>query len=258
QRKILVLLPVPVGGELRQAPEALLAFAQRRLGPLSLGDVVEDRDLVERPPRAVALEHHAEGDPHHRAVLAQVALLDMHVVDLAGVEARSLRVDDFQILRMRDVAPGHADQLVLGIPEDLAKAPVYADELAVKADVRDARAGELEGAAVARFALAQALFGLFPCRDVVEHRDGVERPAGAIALQRDGDARPHGGAVLAQVALLQPHGVDLAGDELLAPLVDAVAVLRVRDVLDRHADELRLAVAEKLAKAPVDAQVAAV
>jgi hypothetical protein len=182
----------------------------------------------------------------------------MHMVDLAGVEALSLGVDHFEILRVRDVAAGHADQLMLGVAEDLAKAPVDADELAVPADVRDARAGELEGAAVARFALAQRLFSVLARGDVVEHRDRVERLPGCVALHGDGDLHPDGRAVLAPIALLHAQGVDLSRHELCAPLVDGVAILGVRDVLRRHADELGLAVAEHLAQAPIHAHEAAV
>src|SRR5205823_11007561 len=64
EAEVLVLLPVPIGRELREAAEARLALAQRRLGALSLRDVVEDRDLVGRIAARVALEHHAEGDPN--------------------------------------------------------------------------------------------------------------------------------------------------------------------------------------------------
>src|SRR3954447_1194958 len=48
EAEALVLLPVPVGRKLRQAAEARLALAQRLLAALPLGDVVENRDLVER------------------------------------------------------------------------------------------------------------------------------------------------------------------------------------------------------------------
>src|SRR5205085_8587801 len=119
-----------------------------------LGDVVEDGDLVSRVAVLVVLDHHAERDPDRRAVLAQVALLDPHVVDLAALHPRALLVDDVEVFRMRDLPAGHADQLVLRTAEDLAQAAIHADELAVESDVRHPRAGELEGAAIALLALA--------------------------------------------------------------------------------------------------------
>src|SRR2546425_1266810 len=106
---------------------------------------------------------------------------------------------------MRDLPSGHADQLVLRIAEDLAQAAVDADELAVEADVRDPRAGELEGAPVALLALAQRRVGLLARGDVLEHRDGVERLASGVALHGDGDVGPYRRAVLAQIALLESH-----------------------------------------------------
>src|SRR5439155_688308 len=115
---------------------------------------VEDRLAAHRDPARAAgrvLALHLE---LAERLLAR-ALLDSHVVDLAVVELLALLVDDVEILGMRDLPPGHADQLVLRIAEDLAQAAVDADELAVEADVRDPRAGELEGAPVALLALAQ-------------------------------------------------------------------------------------------------------
>src|SRR5439155_18252634 len=114
--------------------------------------------------------------------------------------------------------------------EDLAQAPVDADELAVKSYMRHARAGELEGAPVALLALAQRGVGLLARGDVVEHRDGVERSSARVALHGDRDVRPDRAAVLAQVALLELDGLDLAFVELLAALVDGVAILGMRDL----------------------------
>src|SRR5207237_491888 len=46
EAELLVLLPVPVRGELGQPAKALRALAQRLLGPAALGDVLVGRDLV--------------------------------------------------------------------------------------------------------------------------------------------------------------------------------------------------------------------
>src|ERR1043165_4339011 len=101
---------------------------------------------------------------------------------------------------MRDLPPGHAHQLVLRIAEDLAQAAVDADELAVEADVRHARARQLEGAPVALLALPQRLLRAPALGHVVEYRHLVERLAGRAARERHREAHPDGGAVAAQVA----------------------------------------------------------
>ena len=84
----------PVEAHVRE-PESASSKVWRKRSSLSRsassacaarGDVVEDRDLVERLAVGVALDHHAERHPDHRAVLAQVALLEAHRVDLAGVQ----------------------------------------------------------------------------------------------------------------------------------------------------------------------------
>src|SRR5207237_3581457 len=49
EAEVLVLLPVPVGGELRQAAEPLLALAQRLLGPAALeNDAREIENAVDQ------------------------------------------------------------------------------------------------------------------------------------------------------------------------------------------------------------------
>src|SRR4051812_3309979 len=238
------------------ALQLLVRHVQGGLGLLARADVVEDGDLVERAAGAVALDRHAEVDPHRGAVLAHVALLDVHRRDFARVQARALRVDDVEVLGMRDLASGAADQLVLRVAHDLAQAPVDAQELAVQADVRDARAGELEGAPVALLAFVQARFGVLALGDVVEHRDLVERLAVRAARERDRQGHPYRLPVLAHVALLEARHVQLARAHPRALPVGEVAVLGMRDLLDRAADELAFGVAEDRAQAAVDAHEA--
>src|SRR5438477_430937 len=89
---------------------------------------------------------------------------------------------------MRDLAPRHADQLLLRVAEDLAKAPVDADEAAIQPDLRESGSGQLEGAPVTLLAAAQRGLGIALRRDVGERRD---------------DAVP-----VARVRLAQKRGVD--------------------------------------------------
>src|SRR2546430_7873838 len=110
---------------MRQLAEALLALAQRRLGLLARRDVVEERDLVLRLAGGVALDHHGERYPDDRAVLAQIALLDAHRIDLPRVEARALRIDHVAVVGMGDLSAREAQELVLGVAAELAQAPVH-------------------------------------------------------------------------------------------------------------------------------------
>src|SRR4051812_8962660 len=150
-----VLLPIPIGGHLRQAAEALLALAQRALGVLALGDVVEDRDLVLR--RAVGGAHKRDGevDPHGAAVATEIALLEVRRFQLAGPHALALVVRDVAVIRVRYFLHRAADQLALGKPEHFAQASVRPHELAVEAYVRDAGRCKLEGMPEPLLALAK-------------------------------------------------------------------------------------------------------
>src|SRR4030095_7399720 len=67
EAQVLVLLPVPVGGEFGQAAEAGFALAQRLGGKLAIGDVADDaveEDATIPDSRRV----HAVAHPAHDAV----------------------------------------------------------------------------------------------------------------------------------------------------------------------------------------------
>src|SRR6185503_2444023 len=239
------------------ALQLLVRGLQRGLGLLALGDVVEHRDLVERHAEHVA--HQRDGDvaPHHRAVLAQVALLEARRVDLARADARALGVGDVAVVGVRHFLHVLSEQLLLRIAEDLAQAAVDARE-APLGHVADARGRELEGLAEARLALLQARLGLALRGDVVVHRDLVERLAVGAPLHGHAEFHPHHRAVLAQVALFQPHHVDRARVQRRALLVDDVEVVGVRDLAPGELQHFLLAVAEDLAHPRVDADEAPV
>src|SRR5438270_4596215 len=92
-----VLLPIPVGGHLRQAAEALLALAERALRVLALGDVVEDRDLVLRRAVGGANQRDREVHPHRAAVPTEVALLEVRRFELTRPHALALVVRDVAV-----------------------------------------------------------------------------------------------------------------------------------------------------------------
>ena len=236
----------------------LLGVAQRLLGVLAAGDVVDHRNGVQRLARGVALQGDRERDPYDAAVLSQVALLEAHRVDLAHLELAARAIGHVAVLGMRDLLDRHADQLALGVADDFAQARVHAQEHAVEADMRQPRAGELERAPKARLAFGEGLLRGLALGDVVVDRDLVLRLALGVALHDHGEVHPDGGAVLLQIALLEAHFVDLAGVQARALLVDDVGVVGMRDVLAAQLDHLVLGIAEDLAEAPVDADEAPV
>src|SRR6185503_13938218 len=70
----------------------------------------------------------------------------------------------------------------------------------------------------------------------------------AIALACDREPDPNRRAVLAEVALLHLEGLDRAGAELIAQIVGEVRVAEMRNLLDRHSEQLLLGVAKHRAK----------
>src|SRR3989454_11999959 len=244
---------------MRQLAEALFALAQRRLGLLARRDVVEKRDLVLRLAGGVALDHHRERHPHDRAVLAQIAFLDAHRIDLARIQPRPLRIDDVEVVGMRDLPPGEAQQLVLRIAEDLAQAPVDPQEATVHADVRDSRARQLEGAPEAPLAFEQARLGLLARRDVDDRAQQPGDLAAAVGESRlvvdrvaqAAVARGDRGLVALAAGLAPQLAVHLE-----VPLRDRRA-LRI-EVLDQLAEEASARYAEELLPGLVDAEILAV
>src|SRR4051812_1973625 len=84
---------------------------------------------------------------------------------------------------MGDVLDRHAQQLLLGIAEDLAEAAVDAHKAAGD-DFADAGSGQLEGLAKALLALAQRALGLSARGDVADGGNDAVEVALARALQK--------------------------------------------------------------------------
>src|SRR5437588_5873067 len=244
---------------MRQLAKALLALAQRRFGLLARRDVVEKRDLVLRLAGGIALDHHRERYPDDRAVLAHIALLDAHRIDLPRVEARALRVDHVEVLGMRDLSAREAQELVLGVAEDLAQAPVHPDKATVHPDMGDPGARQLEGAPEALLVFEQRRFRLLAAGDVDNRAHQAGDFAAAIRESR---------LVVDRVA----HAAVARGDRGLVALAAGLApelavhlevllrdrrALRIK-VLDQLAEEARARQAEELLPSLVDAEVLAV
>jgi hypothetical protein len=225
------------------------------------GDREEEAALQSGDLRQIAV-HHARvvariGDPERLAGLP----------DLSG-EPGSGSKDD----RPRDLE-AMLDRGPEGVPEGaeaqhlvlLVALPVFAAGPALRlADLAHERgqrgrcAVRLRQAARHRVLQAQQALLVLARRDVLDHRDVVQRLAAGPAAHRDRDADPGHRAVLAPVALLQPEGLQLARRQLLPLPVADVAVLGVGDVLDREREQFVARVAEQVAQPLIDVQEAAV
>src|SRR5207248_10231252 len=88
--------------------------------------------------------------------------------------------------------------------------------------------------------------------DVLHDRDLVLRLALRIARERHREVDPYDRVVLADVTLLELHRRDLAGAHAGAIDIGLIAVVGMRDLLDRAADQLGLAVAQHVAELVID------
>ena len=173
---------------------------QRAFALLPLGDVLHDRDLVLRPTLRIARERDGQVDPEHRAVLAQVALFELHRADVPGMHQGALLIRGIAIFRMRDVLHRVADQLGLAVTEHLAELAVDPLEAAGEIDVRDARGGDLEGLAKAHLAFLERQLGALAPEELADlgaqDPHGAEQPLVRAAHARARDRKDADDAVL--------------------------------------------------------------
>jgi hypothetical protein len=83
ESQVLVLLPIPVGRQHRQAAKSLLAFLERLLRMLALGDVLDLQDEMQGPPGRVAHQRAGHLPPDHPSVGMNIALLALESALLA-------------------------------------------------------------------------------------------------------------------------------------------------------------------------------
>src|SRR6185436_2221976 len=86
----------------------------------------------------------------------------------AGVQLAAQGVGRIAVVGVRELLHLAADELGFRVAEDLAQAAVHAQEDAVEADMRHARAGELEALPEQRFALPQPGLGLLAPQELAE------------------------------------------------------------------------------------------
>ncbi len=117
---------------------ALLLF-----DPPPVGDVLDQREQVARRTRLVAHEAEAEPRPDVRAVLAQVALLELVLLPLSLQQRRQERALDEMVVRVSKGLAGLAEDLVAAAPEELLGRRVDLDHKAFEVEQRDRGRGFL-------------------------------------------------------------------------------------------------------------------
>ena len=117
------------------------------------------------------------------------------------IKAPNSREVGRQVIGVRDVRDGLADQLRAGVADDLAHLLVDAQEAALGVDVGNADGRVLERAAEPLLALAQRLLSPLPIADIARqrHRELAPRLAKRLDADFDGEDRP----VLAAVPRLE-------------------------------------------------------
>ncbi len=140
---------------LDEAAVAQLARAQRLLGELALGDVLDLRDEVPRLAVHVADERRAEETPDGVAALVPVALLEM-VRLRATVECRARALDRRRdVVRMRQHLESLLEHLGFVVAHHVAERAVHLRDPSVSADEDDAGGRRVERGPEALLALAQ-------------------------------------------------------------------------------------------------------
>ena len=113
-------------------------LVQRRLGVLALRDVLDDADETIRLAGRIPHQRDRRQAPDLAAALAEIPLLERVFRDFSGKQLANRRFGHGTVVRVRELAEGHLVELCLGVPENLAEAPVEVDEMAVERGQGDA------------------------------------------------------------------------------------------------------------------------
>src|SRR5215510_6726406 len=214
EAQVLVLFPVPVGGELGQRAEARFALAQRLLDALALGDVAPDALVTLEAALAIENRRAADADIADRPVRVGTAVFK--------ITEGLTRCKDRLVL-----GPGRGKRFgVAKLPTSLADhglARVSIESIDPARQVRKAQVlvlppvpvgRKLGKTAEARFALAQFLLGELALGDVAD--DAVEQDAAALGARRvHAVAHPAQGAVRPQDSILRILAVGGTRDDSL-------------------------------------------
>ena len=158
-----------IGTVLYQGAEALLALYDYSLDLLTLGDVLDLGDEVERLALRVSDEGNAQRSPHRVAIGVEEALLQVVPGELACHYPARISLTGRKIVRVGDLLPREGLQLFLGVPEYSAKRVVHLQVSALEGDHGHADGCVLEDASEAISCLAQRILGSFALGDVADH-----------------------------------------------------------------------------------------
>ncbi len=236
----------------RQATQ-LLAPLQAFLGALALGDVLHDGDRAQRLAVRVAQNDGAHQAPDRPAILADVALLVLELVDLTAGQAIVARLVLLAIVRIGHVPGGHAQELLLGIAEQLTIGAVDAQKATgERFHFGLGRLSGLEDGPVLGLASLQLALLPLPFRDVAGDLGSTDDGTGPVSDRRDRQRYVDKAAVLASPCRLV----------MVDPLASADALedgRHLRLVTGRRQDEdvpaldLRSSIAEQALGRPVPA-----
>ena len=171
---------------LDEAAVAQLARAQRPLGELALGDVLDLRDEVPRLAVHVADERRAEEAPHGMAALVPIALLE--VVRLRAAAERRARALDRRrdVVRMRQHLESLLEHLGFVVAHHVAERAVHLQDPSVSADEDDAGGRRVERRPKALLAVAQRPRRAHPVRHVAgDAADADDLAASAVDRGRE-------------------------------------------------------------------------
>src|SRR5262245_35216369 len=107
--------------------------------------------------------------------------------------------------------------------------------------------GCVESELQAIFASLQLLLYLLARGDILDHGHGAQRPAGLVAHDIGRHPYPNRRSVFTDVALFHVEDGHLSSEQAPAQCAVAFALVRMRDVPYRRGEQLRLAIAHKLA-----------
>src|SRR5262249_33211288 len=190
-----------------------------------------------------ALDRDRHESPDDRARLVDVALLGLHAGELAARHGLELLEVAPEIVRVGDVAERLLRELLPAVAKEVAVLLVDAKVAALHVGVHDADAGVVEGAAVARLALAQRLLRRLALGDVAGERDDE----GSVALPELPGAHVDGDPDPALATQARAEGHEPAARQPIEEIVDHLLGHRRAELRRRLADELRGGVAEAAA-----------
>ncbi len=220
------------------------------LEELALGDVLDLSQEVQRLPVGVAHQGCADLDRDQVPVGMDVALLVAVDGDPAADQLLGCPVVVAKVLGGSDRLEGHALELLARIPGDLAERRVHVLEAPVQRGDGHADRCAIEGRPKVCLRRTNRLVGAPALGHVLDLGDHVQRSR-LVAHGRYREIDPRELAVRAPVAALEAEGPHIAGEQASHEFEALVELVRVRDILDAHLEQLLLRMAGDPDELPV-------